>query len=341
MSAFTLKKYVFGGYRYLRERPKGWLNVLVNQFFASLNIPYAPMLPVAVTIEPTNVCNLQCEVCETGAGLLKRKKGRMNLENFQRIIDKIYSHTSQLLLYYMGESFLNPYIYDMIKYARKHEMWVELCTNGDLVDPVKLADADPNMVAFNLGGLTQETHEAYRGGGNLKNTLENIRQTLEERETRNGQMKITLGLIVMKHNEREVQNLPIMAEELGVDGYNLMSPCVRNYEQGLKFLPNSEKWWLYDQKIFEQKKLVVPKFSKPCHWLWHSSVVLWNGDLVPCCRDTEGEYTMGNLLKQDLKEIWGSKKYVDFRRMVARNRRNVEICRLCEGYGPPTLYKLA
>src|SRR3990167_7881068 len=67
--------------------------------------------PMNITIEPTNMCNLQCPVCETGAGILGREDAHMSLHVFKTIIDKISSHTNTLMFYFMGEPFLNKKAY--------------------------------------------------------------------------------------------------------------------------------------------------------------------------------------------------------------------------------------
>jgi len=311
---------------------------MVNQLFAFAKIPYAPMLPAAVTIEPINVCDHCCPVCETGANILERPKGYMRIEAFRKIIDKISAHTAEILLYYMGEPFLNPQVYDMIEYAKKFNIKVTICTNGNSVNPIRLVEANPDEVSFVIGGTTQKTHEIYRKRGDLSRTLENARTSAEEKQKRNGDTKIVLELIVMKHNEHQIADFLKLAEKLKMDEARLISPCVRTYKQGLEYLPKDDRWWLYDRKAFENDGVLKPRFRRPCYWIWHSYVVMWNGDVVPCCRDSEGEYTMGNILKQDIKDIWNSKKYRQFRKLVA-NRCILDICQLCEGYEPPALFK--
>jgi radical SAM protein with 4Fe4S-binding SPASM domain len=340
MSAFSIR-YLRGLKEYVQNRPKGWINVLINQAFASLKIPYSPAMPVTVTIEPINICNLKCEVCETGAGVLQRSKGLMKLEDYKLVIDKIQHHTSQVLLYFMGESFLNPNIYEMIKYTKMKNIWVELCTNGDYIDSAKLAEANPDLVSFNISGLSQEVHDTYRKGSDLGKSLENLRRTVQEKNKLHRTMKINLGLIVMKQNEKQIRGLSKLAGELGVDDYSFISPCVRNYEQGLKYLPENKDYWLYDASKFKKNRILLPRYKKNCSWLWHSYVILWNGDVVPCCRDTDGKFIMGNIFQEDLREIWNNEKYIEFRSKVSKNRESVGICRLCEGYGPPTLFKLS
>ena len=72
-------------------------------------------LPVHLTVEPTNICNLKCPVCETGAGILNRPKGYMSLDNFKEILDKAGEQVNTLLFYYMGEPFLNKDACNMIR----------------------------------------------------------------------------------------------------------------------------------------------------------------------------------------------------------------------------------
>ena len=45
----------------------------------------APGLPRLLMIEPTNLCNLHCPLCPTGAGTLKRPAGRMLFELYRPV----------------------------------------------------------------------------------------------------------------------------------------------------------------------------------------------------------------------------------------------------------------
>ena len=57
-----------------------------------------------------------------------------------------------------------------------------------------------------------------------------------------------------------------------------------------------------------------------------------NGDVVPCCRDPKGEMVMGNLLTQDLDDIWNGKRYVVFREQLHKDQSQIKICQLCSSY---------
>lgn len=323
----------------LSRRPKGWWRVLVNQAAAMARVPYVPALPVHVTIEPTNACDMGCPVCETGAKILERRTGRISQENFRRIVDMIAPHTNTLFFYFMGEPFLYKDAYDMIAYAKTKGMYVDTCTNGHFVQAERLIDSGIDEISFQIGGMTQETHEIYRVRGNLQRSLDNMRAVLAERARRRVRHpKVCLGFIVMKHNEHEVQQFLDFARAVGVDEARVIDPCVRDMDQARQFLPRDLRYWYYDKVAFDRGRLrpkIIP--NNECWWIWHSTVITWNGDVVPCCRDPHGRHVMGNVLQQSLVSIWNGPKYRAFRKRILTEQGRIDICRLCSGYGVPHL----
>jgi radical SAM protein with 4Fe4S-binding SPASM domain len=74
----------------------------------------------------------------------------------------------------------------------------------------------------------------------------------------------------------------------------------------------------------------------PCPFPWRYLVVQWNGDVVPCCRDCDGEVVLGNVAGQTLKEIWNGPEYKEFRRRLAEPGRPAGMCGPCmDLYGTP------
>jgi radical SAM protein with 4Fe4S-binding SPASM domain len=186
--------------------------------------------------------------------------------------------------------------------------------------------------------MTQKTHETYRVNGDLDKSLTNLVSCVEEKRRRpDSRTRIKVGFIVMKHNEHEVEEFVRFAEETGVDGYEVLHPCVRNEEQGEEFLTLDEKYWIYDKEAFS-KGILRPRFgtSHYCEWLYFATTVQVNGDVVPCCRDPRGQYILGNVLEQDfVNDIWNGERYREFRHTVAHNQKDSTICNLCAGYTAP------
>jgi radical SAM protein with 4Fe4S-binding SPASM domain len=324
---------VFGAFAFMRGR-RGSLEHLKSTASLARNSTFVAGRPMNITIEQTNVCNLDCPVCETGAGVLGRTKGQMTLGQFQTIIDKVGSHTNTLMFYFMGEPFLNKHAYEMIRYAKDAGIpFIETCTNGEFVDPVRLVASGLDKISFQIGGMSQETHEVYRVKGKLDRAMANLAATIGERNRQRSKLQIDVGFIVMKHNEHEVDLFRRTAMELGADRALVVDPCVRTVEQGRTFLPVNRAHWIYDEGAFDRgilKPKVLP--DNACPWIYYSLAIHVNGDVVPCCRDPKGQEVMGNILRQDLDEIWNGPRYQEFRARIQRDQGSVGICRLCSSY---------
>ena len=290
--------------------------------------------PINITIEPTNLCNLRCPVCETGANELGRVGGNMSFADFKLIIDKVALHTNTLLFYFMGEPFLNTHAYEMIRYAKDSGVpFITSCTNGDVVNPEKLVACGLDEISFQIGGMTQETHEIYRVNSRLARVLKNLEETLRLRREKGISMRVVCGFILMRHNEHEVEIFKRRMALLGVDEAIVVDPCVRTVEQGIAYLPHEQTRWIYDPVAFAQGRL-NPKYlpDNNCSWIYYSLTIQVNGDVVPCSRDPKGDEVMGNLLIQNLDEVWNGTHYRNFRDRINNDQGHVDICRLCSSY---------
>ncbi len=326
-------------YRLAAQRPKGWKSVLYNTAMAKARRTGPLMMPVHVSVEPTNVCNARCPVCETGNRTMERKPGMLDLQAYRKFIDDVTPHASILMFYFMGEPFLNKHAYEMIRYARDAGLFVETCTNGDFVDAKGVVYSDLNEINFQIGGMTPETHAVYRIRSDLEKVEKNLDELVRERRKHPGSnLQINVGFIVMKHNEHEVPKFLAWAKEAGVDKANVIDPCVRNVIEGHAMLPNDRKYWFYDEEAFE-RGVLRPKhvMDNECTWVWNSIMVNWDGDVVPCCRDPHGHHVLGNAFETPLREIWNGAKARAFRRSIIKDQGSVNICELCSGFGVPQL----
>jgi radical SAM protein with 4Fe4S-binding SPASM domain len=325
--------------RLVMRRPKGWRALAYNTAMAKLKRTGPLLLPVHISIEPTNACNLRCPVCETGNGSLGRVKGIMDPDVYKAFIDEVAPTTSVMMFYFMGEPFLNKHAYEMIRYARQKDIYVETCTNGDFVNAEGVIYSDINEINFQIGGLTQPTHDKYRVRGDLERTLANLDAVLEARRKAPGSnVQVNVGFIVMKHNEDQVPEFMRWAKAKGIDRANIIDPCVRSVAEGRELLPRDRRYWFYDEAAFE-KGVLKPKVlpDNECTWIWNSTVINVDGTVVPCCRDPRGKHIFGNAFERPLKEIWNNEAIRAFRRRIVTEQGEVDICKLCSGYGVPNL----
>lgn len=67
----------------------------------------------------------------------------------------------------------------------------------------------------------------------------------------------------------------------------------------------------------------------PCPFPWQYVVVQWNGDVVACCRDYDGQLKLGNVKENTLKEIWNGREYADFRAKMTSGDGLTSFCNEC------------
>lgn len=321
------------------KRPKGWQSLLWNSTMAQMRRPGPLMAPVHVSIEPTNACNARCPVCETGKGDMQRKSGFLDEHLYKSFIDEAAPTTAVLLYYFMGEPFMHRSSYDMIRYAREKGIYVETCTNGDFVDPEGVIYSDINKISFQIGGMDNETHQRYRVRTRLDKAVANLERLIELRNKHpDSAVEIEVGFIVMRHNEHQVEDFLDWAKKIGVHRASIIDPCARNMLEAHAYLPKNKKYWYYDEEAFERGILKPKKLpDNECVWIWNSIQLNWDGTAVPCCRDPNGRFPLGNVFERGLKEVFNGDTATSFRSRLLRKQGEISICKLCSGYGLPQL----
>ena len=77
-------------------------------------------------------------------------------------------------------------------------------------------------------------------------------------------------------------------------------------------------------------KDTCPQNNIPCPYLWHFIFILWDGDVVPCCLDYNGESVAGNVNHSTLKEIWFGKNLENLRQKHLNNQiQTIPQCKRC------------
>ena len=96
----------------------------LSRFFPFIVKFFTPRL-FAVSIEPTNACNLRCQICysQNPETFKARNKGYMDWETYKNCIDELSSldYPVSLGLNFGGESLLHPKFCDMVSYAKSKE----------------------------------------------------------------------------------------------------------------------------------------------------------------------------------------------------------------------------
>jgi radical SAM protein with 4Fe4S-binding SPASM domain len=73
--------------------------------------------------------------------------------------------------------------------------------------------------------------------------------------------------------------------------------------------------------------------GKRCHYPFYKMFVDWNGDVLFCSNDWGKEHVVGNLLQQDIREVWLSKEMRKIRNRLAKGDRTHSPCDKCSVNG--------
>jgi len=323
-------------FKYVLAKPSRAFNLVLIYFSKFFKLPRVLGKPFTAMIEPNNFCNLKCPLCPTGAGLINRKPENISFEDFKKIIDNLGPSVFHLRLWNWGEPLLNKKLGKMIKYAKSKKMFVNTSTNSYFLNDKiinELIDSGLDQLIVSLDGASEKTYNKYRKKGSFKAVVENLKKASELKKQKNTRFpEIKLQFIVMKHNEHEIQNVIELAKQTQVDTLFLKTVGVMHpklKKQIYKYLPKNHAFQRYMLEESEIKK--IPLSSKVCDYLWSEITINVDGSIVPCCRDAQGKYILGNIKKQKLSEIWNSEKMIDFRKKVLENKDTIDICKTCSG----------
>ncbi|HTX88110.1 MAG TPA: radical SAM protein, partial [Bacteroidales bacterium] len=209
--------------------------------------------PFAITLEPTNRCNLHCPECPSGAQSMSRPRGFMELETYKMILASLDRGTSYLNLYFQGEPFLHPDFFEMVRLAKEKGLYVNTSTNGHFLDPEnarKTIASHLDRIIISLDGADQPAYGSYRTGGSLKTVQDGIRNLAEARK-RAGTRKpgIVAQFLVLKTNEYQLPEMKKLARELGADRLEIKSAQFYDFELGHPLMPEGKKYNRYRIRV--------------------------------------------------------------------------------------------
>jgi radical SAM protein with 4Fe4S-binding SPASM domain len=289
-------------------------------------------LPVALSFEPTTSCNLRCPECPSGLRSFTRPTGMLSPELFRKVIGELEKDLFYLIFYFQGEPYLNPAFLDLVAYASSKKIYTATSTNAHYLNDDnarRTIESGLDRLIISIDGTTQEVYEQYRVGGNLDKVIEGTKNIVKwKKQLKSSTPHIIFQFLVVKPNEHQIDEVKALAKELGVDEVAFKTAQIYNFEDGSNLIPTIGRYSRYEQTISGKWKIRNPLMNH-CWKLWHSCVITWNGDVVPCCFDKDSEYRMGNVAATTFDNIWHGEQYREFRAAVLRSRGEIEMCRNC------------
>lgn len=295
--------------------------------------------PVFVEIEVTTRCNSKCQFCEHTYWQEPEKD--MTLEEFKYIINQ-FPKLKWAGLTGIGESFLNKDFLKMLGYLKSKNVFVELYDSFYFIDEEtakKLIEMEVDKIFVSTETATKETYEKLRVGSNFERVINNVKNFFQLKKIMGSTFPETsFHYLITKINYQEVPEF-----------IELVRTLTDNEKVSIQFSRLLHKFKeienLYMEipediiKIAEKKakelniKLIwnanIPKSKPPIKKCteWSMPFIFVTGEVIPCCsgneanlRSLQKERALGNIFKQNFKEIWYGQKYRAFRNMLRQGK---------------------
>jgi radical SAM protein with 4Fe4S-binding SPASM domain len=309
--------------------------VLLYFSFLLARISKKPVLwgkPFTVSIEPTTACNLGCPECPSGLKAFSRPTGKLSLETNRKLLKDIGKQLMYVNYYFQGEPFLHPDFLELVKDAKKENLYVATSTNAHFISAnsaEEIVKSGIDRLIISIDGTTQKTYESYRVSGKLDKVIDATKELVKAKSKLKSQTPhLIFQFLVVKPNEHEIPTVFHLASELGVDEVRLKTAQLYDYKNGHRLMPDNEKYSRYKRQKDGTYKLKYA-IQNHCWRMWSSCVFTWDGKVVPCCFDKDATYPLGSATEVPFSNLWKADKYQSFRKMILKGRKQVDICQNC------------
>lgn len=305
--------------------------------------------PKSIWIEPTNICNLKCSWCYQSTGSMKRKKGSMTLETYNRIISEVRPFKPEISLHLAGESLLHKDFFSFVEIAKQNGLVVGVTTNGTLLrkDDFGILGTGIDTINVSLAGSDREDYLRVRGTDDFEAIRQDIIDLAKRKVALKSPTKIYLNVTATEQN---ASRLPVFRSEFGsmagIDGIivrDLMDWQGSVEIARMKVRKSGFKWrfakivkgneillsiYMIMRNIRKSRKLRGRTY---CNSVCSSAGILWDGTVVPCCLDYNGSIDLGNINEKSFMEIWKGDAMARMRKTLrsVRSAKKHPVCGPC------------
>lgn len=308
-----------------------------------------------IETEITTSCYLKCIHCEHTFFDKSYLNQNITLEQFRKIVDPI-KNLKWINVTGEGSSFLNPDFLDLLRYLKSRNIYVDFSHDFFyMTDEIarELINLGVERIYISIDATTKETYEKIRVGSNFEKVIGNIKRFIElKKEMKSPIPELCFRMAFFKDNVHEVEQLIDLIHSFG-DTKDLGDEPSVNIVAILEF--EQTKGWVVEipKEVIDRVNKKAKEYGLTVYWshsthieekkppldycvAWTEPYVMIRGHVVPCCgvlmsnkRPFLEKYAFGNVYEEPLKEIWDSKRYKDFRKMIVNPKGKVPI--LCVG----------
>ena len=264
-----------------------------------------------IYVEITNKCNLNCSFCSKD----DLKKKEMSPDEFRIVIDKIKKYTDNIYLHVKGEPLLHSKLDEILTICDDNNINVRITTNGTLLEKNK---------DILLKHPIKQINVSLHSENNMKDYFESVFNTCDI-------LSNTIAIIyrIWTLPSLKLEKLSTNIVDKIVNHYNLSTNIVDKimHDKNIKITENIyiDKDYEFNWPEISDKKSDIGT----CLGTKSHVAILSNGNVTPCCLDSKGIITLGNIFKDSLTDIINSPLFTSINNGFKKNRITHNLCKSC------------
>lgn len=276
-----------------------------------------------VYIEITNICNLSCNFCPKTSRELKF----MGESSFEHIIKNVKPYTDHVYFHLMGEPFLNSNLEQFLRISDENKLKVNITTNGTLINNV--SDILLKSAALRQVNISLHSFEANEEKIKFEEYIENVLNFVND-ATANTNIICSLRLWNLDTRYKASNDLNIDIFKLLENKFKLEEDLKKKLKEKNSYKLKKNLYLSMGEK-FKWPSLKAEEIGERafCYGLRDQIGILVDGTVVPCCLDSEGSITLGNIFEEPLEDILNSKRAEEIYNGFSNRKAVEELCRKC------------
>ena len=267
-----------------------------------------------IYVEISNLCNLNCRFCPG----TKRTPGRMSADEFSVLLPKLRPYADFLYFHVMGEPLGHPQLAEFLTLTGNAGFKVILTTNGTLLArQQEMLLAHPALHKVNISLHAFEANDlAVPFEQYLDDCFTFGRATAGK--------KLVVYRLWNQGGADELNDDILARMKVHFPDPWAVEPRGTRIDHRV-YLEYGEKFDWPDMDAKEGSCRIR------CLGLRDQIGVLWDGTVIPCCLDHEGDLALGNLFREDMDSILSTPRAKAIYEGFLRGEAVEPLCRHC-GY---------
>lgn len=295
---------------------------------------------IAVTMEATSYCNLECEFCGMHSGAYdlddategrapRKAKEHLRYDVFCAFVEKMAGAPPFKALYFHGhgEPLLNKELPRFIAtaQARKLSDTIVIVTNGTLLtgkELVKLVHAGTHEVRVSLDVMTPEVYAKVKGRDMGQRVVANIYECLETIKQEGLRIRFTIESMKWRPHHAGLSVETALIESTFQDLVSKTpGACIRWRE---------EFGWV--DQMGHRKPIMPYRRRVPCELPFYNLMIHSDGKVSACCADSSQTLVVGDMAEaRSFREIYQGHKLQTVRRGLLNGEfAHIGQCQSCD-----------